>query len=298
MFEALVGIGGGGLVIDAWSLVGDIQLGVRGHSVAVVGDFLYVFGGFVDATNKTDALTRYDLITKETVSLAVGPSGRAFTAMAAIGTKLYVYGGAPMVGQYAKDLWCYDTTNDTWTQLLDGVLARHSHTLTAVNGKLYLYSGKATTETAMNAMYCYDPALNTWTKLSSSTQGNRYNHIGCELDGIIYFQGGFRSSNLRDIFSYNTLTDSWTTLTPINTMAYRAEHVASIIGRKMFVYGGDSQSDGFVWCYDIDTDSWSKRRVRTPWPRWAASFVYNEKMYVYGGYASPTPLSTLWQYTP
>jgi N-acetylneuraminic acid mutarotase len=217
--------------------------------------------------------------------------------MASVNGLIYLYGGLPATGQRTQDLWKYDPATNQWTQLPNGPNPRERGSLVEVGGLLYLVGGRSTTEPLAQPVQCYDPVAGTWTAKASMSQ-IRYDATVVAIGTLIYLHGGFASADNNMLWVYDTVADTWGVLAPnTGTGNARSDHWAGVVDGKMYVGGGNSQTNTDIYKYDPDSNVWIKLKAHTPRQFQAVAVSYNGKVYVHGGSNTPM-LAALWQYTP
>jgi len=158
------------------------------HGTAVVGKYMYIFGGF-DFLNVTedgtsvetglkDELWRYDMELSEWTELAKGPAAKWSMSFTAVGnTTLHLMFGAcaegsnSEVGGDCNDNWVYDIDADEWT-LLDETTGAPSgrrsspQTGNDVDGVVYWYGGAAPAfGNFFDDFIAFDTTTNTYFEL-------------------------------------------------------------------------------------------------------------------------------------
>eukprot|EP01117_Protostelium_nocturnum_P013026 TRINITY_DN4832_c0_g1_i2.p1 TRINITY_DN4832_c0_g1~~TRINITY_DN4832_c0_g1_i2.p1 ORF type:complete len:695 (+),score=235.65 TRINITY_DN4832_c0_g1_i2:317-2401(+) len=95
---------------------GEIPAPRWAHSVAVVGKYMYLFGG-TDGNNYYNEVNVLDLDTLvwKTLSVPEGPSGRAYHGSVVVGDQIFVQGGYAEYGMLG-DGWTFDTANNKWAE--------------------------------------------------------------------------------------------------------------------------------------------------------------------------------------
>jgi RHS repeat-associated core domain len=159
---------------------------------------------------------------------------------------IYISGGRVMPGNIAsRAMYAYNILDKTWEQKTNLPSGTISNLITSVYGKLYLFD-KNTSQA--NRVFAYDPQIDAWTDIASSPKSFPYVQA---LNGKIY---GFSSgSTTVDVF--DPLTNTWGQgcARPNSTDFYDTE----VLAGKMYLYG----SDGYIYCYDPDIDSWTSDNV-------------------------------------
>jgi len=77
------------------------------------------------------------------------------------------------------------------------------------------------------------------------------------------------------------------------------EHTAQIYNDCLYVYSGEykkqENAEDNVWCFDLQSKIWKQCKTTGEGPGAqiaASSFIYQDNLYVYGGYASSLPMSS------
>ncbi|MFH4976445.1 hypothetical protein AB6A40_003154 [Gnathostoma spinigerum] len=168
-------------VSRTWSVVsinGPPPLARDGHSAVVIGDCMYMFGGFEEETQRFSCETYFfNFKTRRWSELRTHgavPQWRDFHTACAIGEKMYVFGGrSDQLGQFhsSRDVYCdklrvLDTKTGRWEEPpVSGVrpCGRRSHSSWAYNGRIYIFGGYLGTENKhFGDLWEYDPAKATW----------------------------------------------------------------------------------------------------------------------------------------
>ncbi|NCB88571.1 MAG: hypothetical protein EOM43_14080, partial [Gammaproteobacteria bacterium] len=191
-------------VIGTVSLQPDIPL-TLGVGQAVVGEYLYYFGGYT-RSNPTATLDVYRIgQTGNPVKHSTGPvpKERGHMSVAAKGNKIYMASGIyipPGDGTYpmTSELWCYDIDTTTWTRLADLPTALHqTGDMVELNGFLYVYGGTTTISAsdALAGIHVYNIRANKWRYYSAPEVGARFVTRLFAYNNKIYLTGG-RTSQL------------------------------------------------------------------------------------------------------
>lgn len=173
-----------------------------GHSQAVIGDCIYVFGGRVGTAVDEKLLNDlYMFNTKTGVWIEVifkgsPPSPRSFQRMVATGTSLYVFGGCPAQGRLA-DLHTFDTKPGTWTALESSGMEGRGGAGLVVDpdgSALYVLGGFAGRE--MKDVHKFDLGVKKWTEMSCEL-GQACSVTLCAAVGhkVVLFGGELEPSN-------------------------------------------------------------------------------------------------------
>ncbi|KXZ44732.1 hypothetical protein GPECTOR_63g57 [Gonium pectorale] len=197
------------------------------HSITVVGDRLYLFGGEHDPRvpvgNEMYEYCFADGTWRVLEVQGEAPSPRVAHSAAAVGTVLYFFGGRSglAMGEGASnDLYSFDVTTRTWARLEpSGQLPpkRSYHTMTSLGRKLYVFGGCGE-EGRLNDLYEYDAEANAWRALAApaaeAVPGRGGSCLVAVPDGAggkaaLYVVAGFCGRELDDMHVYNIVDDVW-----------------------------------------------------------------------------------------
>lgn len=174
---------------------------VLGHSTAVVGDTLYIFGGIHHgiASDALYILNTGNLTWTPLKASGKPPPARCDHACTVIGEKFYIMGGNGGEKLWYNDLHVFDTVTLKWEAVnVLGHLphARSLHTICAHHGKdIYLFGGsndKAKVPTPFEDVYKLSMSKLKWKKLQCSGSGpeRRLGHIAVLVCGQLIICGG------------------------------------------------------------------------------------------------------------
>ncbi len=172
--------------------------------------------------------------------------------------------------------------------------ARGGLGVAVVNGKIYAIGG-SNADTQLGVTEEYNPVTDTWaakspmpTPRSGFAVAVYQNRIYC-IGGTIRDSENYVSGITGVTEVYDPLTDTWTTVNPMNTP--RADLCASIVNGTIYCMGGkkywgiDSsyQELNVTEAYDPNTNSWSEKPDMPIPVLGCASAVLDGKIYVIGG---------------
>jgi hypothetical protein len=191
-------------------------------------------------------------------------------AAGVVNNRLYAVGGVPDVclsepcdfGPLAT-VEMYDPVAsgfggiDAWTTKTSMLTPREGVAAAVVNGRIYALGGHTTGGGPVETIEAYDPAANSWA-LKASMSGARSGLAAAVIDNIIYAVGGDAavggdpSMPLNTLEAYDSVSNAWTTKTPMLTA--RSGLAAAAVNGKLYAIGGDSA--GTVEEYDPIADMW------------------------------------------
>jgi hypothetical protein len=259
--------------------------GRYGHSMAVVGTKLFVFGGddsegtlrndvwsYETATN-TWALAKADDNAGSGVVDVNYPKRRAYHSMEVVGTKLFVFGGGDSEGTLRNDVWSFETTTNTWALAKaddnagSGVVdlnypkRRASHSMAVVGTKLFVFGGSDSGLVTRNDVWSFETTTNTWALAKADDNAG---------SGVV----------------------------DVNYPKKRIGHSMEVVGTKLFVFGGRNSglvTRNDVWSFETTTNTWALAKaddnagsgvvdVNYPKRRYIHSMaVVGTKLFVFGG---------------
>lgn len=192
------------------------------------------------------------------------PPGCAAYGFVVDGTRIYVFGGMVEYGKYSNELYELQATKWEWRKLSPKPpengpppCPRLGHSFTKVGNKIYLFGGLANESDDpknnipryLNDLYTLEIVGNQQMWDLPTTYGDqpppRESHTGvaytCKKTGksslVIY--GGMSGCRLGDLWLLDTETMMWTRpITNGPTPLPRSLHSSTLIGHRMFVFGG------------------------------------------------------------
>ncbi|KAF5880274.1 kelch domain-containing protein 3, partial [Clarias magur] len=269
-----------------------------------------------------------------TVCLDGGPR-RVNHAAVPVGHKVYSFGGYCSGEDYETlrqiDVHIFNTVSLRWTKLppvrtggrehtREVPYMRYGHTAVLVEDTIYIWGGRNDTEGACNILYAFEVGIHRWwtPKVTGSVPGARDGHSACVLNKDMYIFGGYEQladcfSN--DIHKLDSHTMCWSLIKATGTPArWRDFHSATIIGTKMFVFGGRADrfgpfhSNNEIYCnkirvFDTETHCWLNtptNQIQPEGRRSHSAFAYKGELYIFGGYNARLDrhFNDLWKFNP
>ncbi len=212
--------------------------GLNAATASVVGDQLYVVGGFTAVTNvPTDEVQVYDLQTQQWSLASPLPNPRGGHAAVILNDKIHVFGGGNSVSTIA-DHSEYDPATDTWRELAPLPRAEGSPAATIVAGKIYVIGGRSG-NSDFGDVDIYDPVTDTWsTGPSIEPRGTAGAVAYC---GGIYLFGGESQAERKNLYSVLRLDlerNVWESVTPMSTPRKFARAV--LFMDSVYIVGGST----------------------------------------------------------
>ena len=194
------------------TLSGDKPSPRYNHTMVVIGDYIYIFGGQSNAFNKLNDLYKIDTDgNSEKINLSGDiPTGRYNHSMVAIGDYIYIFGGyksntfySHMYSSISGDLYKIDTDGNSEKITLSGdkPSPRYNHTMVVIGDYIYIFGGYTQDPSGnLNDLYKIDTINKTSTKidLSDDIPSPRQHHTMVVIDGNIYIFGGEQNGDARN----------------------------------------------------------------------------------------------------
>lgn len=197
---------------DTWTRRASKPQPVRNIAAAVLGDRIYVPGGY-DAMDQAIATVEvYDPQTDAWSQVAPLPTPLFAYAIAALDGKLYLFGGHNGM-HYLDTVFIYDPASDTWTMGTPMSERRGFCAAAVVGERVYVLGGyDEQTESALCEVY--EPAKegsgeDPWTRLAPMRMG-RGGLAAIAVENYIYAIGGGWTQYLSFNERYDVSKDEWT----------------------------------------------------------------------------------------
>ena len=174
--------------------------------------------------------------------------------------------------------------------------AREQQTTVWTDTKMLVWGGFLKSGPPTNTGGQFDPANDSWSSITNTNAPTaRWGHTAIWTGSEMIVWGGSSSEYANQGYlntgaRYNPATDSWAATSTTNAPTARYWHVAVWTGRKMIVWGGDTQAGdtNTGGIYDPKADSWeSLSTTNAPSARDSATAVSTgTRMLVWGGSGS------------
>ncbi len=266
---------GAGLAFT-YTPIAPMPFGTNEAESVVLGDQLYIFGGF-DTTKATFTPTnrawRYDPAANKWTALPPMPNnGITHSGIATDGVRYIYYAGGSASADNATqqvfgtvDAWRYDTVTGTYTALPDMPEARSAGGLGYVAGKLYYFGGNNLTRTVDGSeTWMLDLTGGATSWVSEASLPDPRNHVGfATMNGQIYAVGGQYGSDSRTaqgaLDRYDPASNTWTVLPSMPLPRGHVMDSTFVLDGDLVVAGGWTASNvsAAVLAYDPVANSWS-----------------------------------------
>jgi len=261
----LAACGGGGATDAGWVEVAPMARGARQElAVVVLGDALYVIGGFDPQGGVLARVEKYDPATDRWSDVAPLPRALHHANAGVVGGKIVVAGGLIAGFGAVGDVFLYDPQQDEWTPGPAMPDERGAAAVAVIGERLYVAGGLRGGQSVADFS-----ALEggVWQPLPD-LPAPRDHLMAAAADGKLYVIGGRDRSALTarvDIWDGAT----WSSGTPMPTA--RAASSAAVFEGEIYVAGGEGNpltpSGIFVEveAYDVTADRWrTLAPMRTP----------------------------------
>jgi N-acetylneuraminic acid mutarotase len=257
--------------------IASVPIGTNEAQSVVVGDKLYLFGGFdtlKQTFTPTDRGWSYNATTNTWTALPTMPvRGITHAGIATDGTGTIFYaGGSPSdasgTGQVfgTTDAFRFDIASGTYTRLPSLPVARMAGGLAYVSGRLYYLGGNDLTRTHDSGdVWMLDVAAGATSWVSRAPMPDPRNHLGWGvIDGKVYAVGGQHLDQSwtaqGELDRYDPATDSWTTLAPLPTARGHLMDSTFVLDGHLVAAGGwtTGQVSSAVEAYDTASNSWAE----------------------------------------
>lgn len=247
-----------------------------------------------------------------------GPK-RVNHAAVSVGHKVYSFGGY-CTGENSReytsmDVHVLNTTTFRWTKHPvsdlpyfenDDILPykRYGHTAVVYGDKIYIWGGR-NDRASCAVLFCFDTIWHCWT--APNVTGNiplaRDGHTACVWNNCMYIFGGYEEASdafARTVFYLDLTRMHWRYVcTTGMEPSVRDFHTTVCIKNRIYLFGGRGTSymnsftniietySNVLWYFDLTTFTWHKPDVTGDIPcgrRSHSAFVYDDKMYIFGGY--------------
>ncbi|MFE2942037.1 Kelch repeat-containing protein [Streptomyces sp. NPDC059255] len=279
-----------------WRPLAPIASGPRQeHSVAAIGEKVYVIGGIVadpaGGFTTTGRVEVYDTRRDMWSGAAPLPVAMNHPNVAAVGGRIYVLGGLSggAAWQAVPDSFVYDPRTDRWTRLPSmppgiergsAAIGVHGTGIHLAGGMRALVPGAGGLQDTVDTVSSYDVVTGRWGTLPSLPQAR--DHVGGAVVGTVFYVLGGRDRgqvNVRDtVYAFDLRSRRWSERAPMPTA--RGGIATAGVGTKIYTFGGEGKHDDTdpntvfaeTEAYDTVRDRW-QRLAPMPVPRHGTAAV-------------------------
>ncbi|MBI4587674.1 MAG: galactose oxidase [Candidatus Rokubacteria bacterium] len=246
--------------MDAWTLKSAMPVAAHHPAVAVHGDKLYFFGGFVSPDrlggwSSVANVWMYDPEADKWTPKTPLPTPRGGAHAVEVGGKIYVIGGyttaAHLPGLMGMDMGTteeYDPATDAWRSRQPMPTPRNHHAIGTIGGKIYVAGGRiggpfVFTAAHINVTEEYDPVRNLWT--SKAAMPTPRSGLGYAVwGGKLFVFGGERAPTFvhGEVEAYDPATNRWESYASMPTP--RHGPAVALVGNRIHVVAGNVRIAG------------------------------------------------------
>lgn len=230
--------------------------------------YFYVTGGQLANNTPVAMVARFNPINSTWDTSLPLPVAVGQASMGTSGAKIFVAGG--YLGgtggtSVTTTLQIFDIASSTWSFGASLPARVEAAAGTVLNGKFYVMGGDDFTN-AVTTNYVYDIANDIWSTGAPlpAPRTNVYSTVSSPGNGLVYLFGGVDGSlsAVDTLYSYNPVSNSWTTLAPSNSAPACCNYtgISPYGAGKLIAAGGGATNfapSNIVKIYDIATNTWS-----------------------------------------
>ena len=264
-----------------WNVAEPTPFRAYESAVAVLGDSVFVFGGFDDNERRASAAVRvYDGATGVWGRRADMPTARTHVNAVVIGRSVWFAGG--FVGQHpgpaTAEVWRYDVDTDSWKVGPPLPELRGGGALVALGNRLHYFGGYLADRNTVSALHWVldlDAPDSTRRWVAAAPLPLARGHVtGAVVNGFAYAIGGVIGHDpyqidLADVHRYDPASDTWSAMASLPTPRSHTEPSTFVRNGRIVVIGGRSRPRGEetipdVTEYNPATNQW---RALAPLPQ-------------------------------
>ena len=245
---------------DTWMPRANLPLGVSNVGAAVLGDAIYVPGGYSSSSGRAQQLLQlyYPLQNRtEVVATDPLPVPRLGAGVAALDGKLYVIGGSDDSLVPTDSVYEYDPSRPAgsrWELKAPMPTARLYLGAAALNDTIYAAGGVTVDLTDLDTLEAYNPASDSWSTRQPMSMGRG----GLALVGVsaseagcgeyLYAIAGGWNDYTDSVERYDPAGDSWQFVSPLTLPRRSLSAAYSPVTYSLVAFGG------WMGSYDSTTE--------------------------------------------
>ncbi|XP_030841397.1 attractin-like protein 1 isoform X3 [Strongylocentrotus purpuratus] len=293
---------------------GAIGEGRGAASTILIGDDLWVVGGYTYNEKQNLTVSRYNIPTETSLVIdavaeyRVLPRPRFSHSTVLYEDKFYMFGGSLSGSGITAEMWSFDLASQTWTNMTDGPHALEGHSAHVIDDVMVVFFGYSPIYSYINLVQEYNITSGRWSEVRTRGAAvvGAYGHSSVyhPESGKIYIHGGFKLKTGNDhmlsdqTYQYDVNTKSWLILK--ESLQPRFFHSAVILNGLMLVFGGNTHTDNTrpngakcyskdFLAYNLECASWEQIEMTTGLHNEVSlfahrAFIYQESMWIYSGY--------------
>lgn len=195
-------------------------------------------------------------------SLSNLPRYFGYSTSQVIGDKIYIFGNND-IGMNGANVYSYDTVSAQWNKLKNMPQPRYAASSAKIGNKIYILGGAEYyyTMTYDPPPYCAQQILTVCLQTVDPPP-----------------QYGYAARDVKSLFIYDTLTDTWTT--GADLLMSTSYHSSIAYDGKIYLF-----KEGKVDVYDTSSNQWSRLLTNSPITSLYSIQIYQGKFYFFGGYS-------------
>lgn len=232
---------------DRWVTKAPLPIGLHHAGIGVVGDRLYVIGGFtksfLSVWKPVANVYQYDPATDTWAERASMPTPRGALAVAEAAGKLLAIGGYDGEANSAAAEE-YDPSSDSWRVRAPLPTPRDHLAAAGVGTRVYAIGGRLNRDYSRNLAVteAYDLETDRWHRVADLPTARSGITAGV-LDGVIYVLGGEApQGTFPTNEAYRPDHDRWQTMAPMPTARHGLG--AAVVDRRLYVISGGPSPGG------------------------------------------------------
>jgi len=203
-----------------------------------------------------------------------------------VGNFIFIFGGILASKLAQNSVYRFDMSKQTWLNLANMPLELFFHACSLLNKNVFVVGGLNANKESSNAVLAYDIIRNSWEEKSPFP---KHVHLAaaCTVENKFYVSGGKHNKQIMydRIWHYESDGDVWVS-TGVMTSP-RSCHSMNHHNGKLYIAGGDishnTDTRDFL-CFDLKTSQCSQLTPMIHKRSYAATVVYNDKLFVIGGH--------------
>ncbi len=214
-------------VYNAWVQRAPLQVGVSNVGAAVIGNAIYIPGGYNQSSGTQRTLQVYYPLEDRSAVIATDPlpAPRLGAGVAAYNGKLYVIGGSTDGVAATNTVYEYDPARPAgsrWQARASMPTPRFYMGAATVDGLIYAVGGMSSQRVELNTVEVYDPAADTWSTRSPMSMGRaglavvgvNSSEAGC--GGYLYAIAGGWFGYTATAERYAPASNNWSPISAVN----------------------------------------------------------------------------------
>lgn len=287
---------------SGWGMVASMPNGVYSYQTAVIGEYIYIFGGY--GSNVTNKIYRAPISNPSNVAEVEGdylPVNLYYFSLAVIGDYVYIFGGHTGSAYNYKIYRAPISEPTKWSDTGKTLpMAAYGSHLAVIGNYVYLFgghNGSAYTNNIYSAPVS-DPT--TWTNTGKTLPAISYSGQLAVIEDNVYLFGGYNGSTyVKTIFAASTSNPTTWIDTGKTLPAISAYQQLAIIGDYVYLFGGYNNTATVNTIYKApisDPTAWSNSAsTLSTVLRNGQAVVINDYVYIFGGYGASSANSGIYR---